>query len=162
MKKLCLILAALALSTGAFAQKMWVGGTASVVALSGATSINVAPEFGLFVADDISVEAGLGAGFGKSINNFAANVVGRYWLPMADGLTYTPGVGLGFGRASVSGYGTNWFDLNLYLGAFNYQFNENWAVGANFCSLQLGDMFGDFTPAFELSTNTTFTIKYCF
>lgn len=162
MKKLCLILAALALSTGAFAQKMWVGGTAAITAHSGASSFNFAPEFGLFVTDDISVEAGLGVGFGKSINNFAADVVGRYWLPMAKGLSYTPGVGLGFGRASVSGHGTNWFDLNFYLGAFDYQFNENWAVGANFCSLQFGNIFNDFTPSFELSTNTTITVKYCF
>lgn len=166
MKKLCLIIAALVLSTGAFAQKKWVGGATSISAASGVAAFEFSPEFGYFVTDDISVEVGLGFGFASSINAFATNVTGRYWVPVTDNLTYTPGLGLGFTHGSadvgIATVKSSVFDVNFYLGAFNYAINDRWAVGANFCSLKLGNIFDHFTPSFGLSSSTVVMVRYCF
>lgn len=166
MKKLCILLVALALSVGASAQKKWVGGSTSISAASGASAFEFSPEFGYFVTDDISVEVGLGFGFASSINAFATNVTGRYWVPVTDKLTYTPGLGLGLTYGSVDvgidAVKLSVFDVNFYLGAFNYAINDRWAVGANFCSLKLGNIFDHFTPSFGLSSSTVVTVRYCF
>lgn len=162
MKKLCLIVMAIALSTGAFAQKMWVGGSTAIVASEGSSSFELAPQFGIFLTDAFSLEAGLGFGTASKVNTLAANITGRYWLPLSGNLSYTPGVGLAMNHGNVGGLKDTWFDLNLYLGALNYQFNSKWAAGVNFCSLRLGNVFNNLRPSFSLSSSTVVTVKYCF
>lgn len=162
MKKFCLVVLALTLVSGAFAQDKWVGGSTSIVATDGSSSFDFVPEFGIFLTDAVSLEAGLGFGVASHHKAFSANVVGRYWLPLTNKLSYTPGVGLGFGHDNIAGLKVNSFDLNLYLGALNYQLNNKWAAGVNFCSLRLHNIFDHLTPAFALSSSTTVTVKYCF
>ena len=64
-----MIMLALVMTTGAFAQQMWLGGTASVSA-SGSATLNVAPTFGYFITENISVEGNLGLTFGSGVGTY--------------------------------------------------------------------------------------------
>ena len=94
MKKLCMIMLALVMTTGAFAQKMWLGGTGSLSA-SGSASLSLVPTFGYFLTEDISVEGRLNLAFNSSNIGVGVTAIGRYWVPINDKLFYTPGLSFG-------------------------------------------------------------------
>ncbi len=162
-----MILLALAMTTGAFAQKMWVGGSLSLSATSNTHNLDLRPSFGYFVAEQISVEGNINFDFNTTTNNYALVAVGRYWMPITDAVSYTPGVALDF---NVVDYDNDYsslktdfaFGIGLQLGAFNYAVNDNWAVTANFCTLNLNRLFDDAYVNFGLSTSTTLTVRYFF
>lgn len=163
MKKLCMILLALVMTTGAFAQKMWLGGTASVSA-SGTATLNMAPTFGYFLAENISVEGKLGLTFGSNLGKYGLTATGRYWLPINEKLSYTPGISLGFGITHDSYWDstTTNFDFAIQLGSFHYKVNDKWMLGANFSSFTLNDLGGGNYTYFSLGTSTTISVNYFF
>lgn len=163
MKRLSMILVALVMTTGAFAQKMWVGGSLNLSATSNTHNIDIRPSFGYFVTEDISVEANLGLDFNNLYDDYGMVAVGRYWLPLTDAITYTPGLALDFNLRDNSYADADFnFGLGLQLGAFNYAIDGNWAVSANFCSLNFNRLFNDAYMNFDLSTSTTLTVRYFF
>lgn len=163
MKKFCMIALALVMTTGAFAQKMWLGGTAAVSA-SGTATININPTFGYFITEDISVEGELGLLFGSNRANYGLTVVGRYWLPISEKLSYTPGLSLGFEVAHDSYWDTTTsnFNIAIQLGSFHYKLNDKWMLGANFSSFTLNDLGGGNYTYFSLGTSTTISVNYFF
>lgn len=163
MKKFCMIALALVMTTGAFAQKMWLGGTAAVSA-SGTATLNINPTFGYFITEDISVEGELGLSFGSNRANYGLTVVGRYWLPISEKLSYTPGLSLGFGVAHDSYWDTTTsnFNIAIKLGSFHYKLNDKWMLGANFSSFTLNDLGGGNYTYFSLGTSTTISVNYFF
>lgn len=163
MKKLAMIILALAMTTGAFAQKMWVGGSASFSA-SGSASIHLAPTFGYFVTEDISVEGRLNLAFTSSTNTFGLFAIGRYWIPITGKLSYTPGLLLGFDWTSSthSSYNDSSFDFGVQIGSFHYKVNENWMLGANFSSFTLNDIGDGSYTHFNLTSATTISVNYFF
>lgn len=165
MKRFCMVILVLALASSAFGQKMWVGGSFSLNAGTGSSNLSVVPEFGYFVADDISVEGTLNFNFGNNLSRYGLNAVGRYWLPIVDGvLTYTPGLQLGFDLRHYSNLDTTNFDFDvaLQLGSVSYTLGQGWSLGANFCTLSFADLFDSSVTSFSLSTSTTFVVRYEF
>lgn len=163
MKRLCMIVLALVMTTGAFAQKMWLGGSASFTA-SGSARVALVPTFGYFVTEDISVEGQLGLSFGSSSSSYGLTAVGRYWLPLTEKLSYTPGLSLGFDLTKydyVDGLRSQ-FDMVFQLGSLHYKVNEQWMLGANFCTFSLNDLFGGMATSFGLSTSSTISVNYFF
>ncbi len=163
MKKLCMILAALAMTTGAFAQQMWVGGSLNLSATSNTHNLYIRPSFGYFVADNISVEGTLGLDFNNAFNDYGLVAVGRYWMPVSNGISYTPGLAMDF-RVRDYEYADSTFNfgLELQLASFNYSINDRWGVTANFCSLNFGSLFDNAYVNFVLSTSTTLAVRYFF
>lgn len=166
MKKLCLILAALALSTGAFAQKMWVGGALDGTIRKNVSTLYIAPEFGYFLTDNISVEGGLGLGFGYEISNFQLNAAGRYWFSLTDDINYNPGVCLQLNHGALDVLGervsNTAFDVLFQVGSFDYAVADNWSVRFNFCQISLNSLFNKPSAEFSIKTEGTVTIKYYF
>lgn len=164
MKKLLMVVLALAMTTGAFAQKMWIGGTGSLSA-SGSASLSLVPTFGYFLTEDISVEGRLNLAFNSSNIGIGLTAIGRYWLPINDKLFYTPGLSLGFSHTSYtngSNYKTSSFDLGLQVGSFHYKINDAWMLGANFSSLSVNNLGKGNTAKFNLTTSTNISVNYFF
>lgn len=163
MKRLLTIIFALAMTTGAFAQKMWVGGSLNLSGVSNTINVDIAPSFGYFITEEISVEGNLGFNFKDLYDDYGLAAVGRYWLPLTDVITYTPGLVLDFNlRDNSIGDSAFNFGLGLQLGSFNYAIDGNWAVAANFCSLNFNRLFNDAYVNYNLSTSTTITVRYFF
>ncbi len=182
MKKFLMIIAALAVATGAFAQqqeqaggevkqtkeagagRMWLGSAVSFSA-SGAASINITPTFGYFVADNISVEGTLGLGFGSYHGHYGLAATGRYWLPIEDTpLVYTPGVRLGFDIDHYSNIDTTYtdFSFGVQLGSFHYIINPSLSVSGNICGFSLSNIGKANSTSFDLTTTTTLSLNYFF
>ena len=166
MKKLCILLVALALSVGASAQKKWVGGGLDATFNKNASSFYIAPEFGYFVADNISVEGAVGLGFASGLTDYKAAATARYWFDATDDICYAPGVRLelNHGVVDVLGetYGKTGFDVVLQLGVFDYEITPNWSVRFNFCDLSLNRLFDKPQAQFSLKTEGSVAIKYYF
>ena len=164
MKKLLMVMLALAMTTGAFAQKMWIGGTGSLSA-SGSASVSLVPTFGYFLTEDISVEGRLNLAFNSSNIGVGLTAIGRYWLPINDKLFYTPGLSLGFSHTSYtngSNYKTSSFDLGLQVGSFHYKINDAWMLGANFSSLSICNVGKHNNAKFNITTSTNISVNYFF
>lgn len=166
MKKLLTIIATLAIATGAFAQenKMWLGGSASFSA-SGTATVSIAPTFGYFVTDDISVEGTMALGFGSHHGSYGINAAGRYWLPIGNTpLVYTPGITLGLDIDHYSNldHTTTDFGFGIQLGAFHYRISPKMSVSANLCGFSLRSIGNNNTTNFSLTTATTLSLNYFF
>lgn len=163
MKRLCMIMLALVMTTGAFAQQMWLGGTASVSA-SGSATLNVTPTFGYFITENISVEGNLGLTFGSGVGTYGLTAVGRYWIPINEKLSYTPGLALGYKLTHNSNLDINVSDFNfaVHIGSFHYKVNDKWMLGANFSSFSLNNIGDGNRTTFSLGTSTTISVNYFF
>lgn len=166
MKKLCVLLAALAISTGAFAQKMWMGGALAGTIEKSRNSFYFAPEFGYFLADNISLEGSIGWGQTSDLTNILFNVTGRYWFSVNDDINYNPGVCLqvNHGIAEVLGdkYSNTGVDILFQLGSFDYAVADDWSVRLTFCQLSLNSLFDNPNAEFSVKIESAVTIKYYF
>ncbi len=169
MKRFLMIIVALALASGAaFAQqqkgKMWIGSSVSFSA-QGSANVNIAPTFGYFLADNISVEGTVDLGFASRYGHYGLSALGRYWLPIENTpLVYTPGARLGFGieHYSLLDQTITDFSFGVQLGAFHYVINPSLSVSANLCGFTLSSIGKDNATSFNLSTTTTLSLNYFF
>ncbi len=166
MKKLCILLAALALSVGAFAQVKWVGGGLDATFSKDNSKFYIAPEFGIFVTDNISVEGAAGLGFTSGLTDYKLAATGRYWFDPTDDFSYAPGIRLelNHGVVNLAGekYGQTGFDVIFQIGVFDYKIAPNWSVRFNFCEVSLNRLFDRPQAKFALKTEGSVAIKYHF
>lgn len=166
MKRICLVLAFLAISTGAFAQKMWVGGALAGTIEKSRSSFYVAPEFGYFITDNISIEGGIGLGRTSDLTNIHFNATGRYWFSVTDDINYNPGVCLqiNHGIAEVLGdkYTNTGVDVLFQVGSFDYTITDDWSVRLTFCQLSLNSLFDNPNAEFSIKIESAVTVKYYF
>jgi hypothetical protein len=166
MKRLCVLLAILALSVGAFAQKKWVGGGLDASFKKDASSFYIAPEFGIFVTDKITVEGAAGLGFVSGLTDLKLAASARYWFDATDDICYTPGIRMELNHGIVDLLGEKYsktgFDVILQLGVFDYEIAPNWSVRFNFCELSLNRLFDKPQAQFALKTEGSVAIKYYF
>ncbi|MBO5805932.1 MAG: outer membrane beta-barrel protein [Tidjanibacter sp.] len=165
MKRLLILAAAILLSSASFAQKMWVGGGFSAY-VGDKSTFSIAPEFGYFFDEKLSVEGSLGLGFASNITAVQLHTTGRYWFDMSSDIKYNPGISLRLNHGSykLAGdrYSTTDFDVVLELGVFDYIIAPNWSVRFNFCELSLNSLFDNPTTQFSLKTESTVVLKYYF
>lgn len=166
MKRICLVIAFLAISTGAFAQKMWVGSALAGTIEKSRSSLYVAPEFGYFITDNISIEGGIGLGRTSDLTNLHFNATGRYWFSVTDDINYNPGVCLqiNHGIAEVLGdkYTNTGVDVLFQVGSFDYTITDDWSVRLTFCQLSLNSLFDNPNAEFSIKIESAVTVKYYF
>lgn len=165
MKKLCILLTTLALSLGAFAQEKWIGGGFGGTVVKDASSFYIAPEFGMFVTDNISVEGNLGLGFSSSLSDYKLVATCRYWFDREDDICFNPGVSLELNHGVIKGlkkYCQTGFDVRFQLCSFDYKIAPDWSVRVNFCELSLNSLFKNPQAKFSLKTEGSVVIKYHF
>lgn len=165
MKKLLILAATILLSSATFAQKMWVGG-GFAAQFGDNSTFSIAPEFGYFFNEKLSVEGNLGFGFASNTNSFQLHTTGRYWFDMSSDIRYTPGVSLRLNHNSYKvandRYSNTAFDVVFELGVFDYAIAPNWSVRFNFCDLSLNSMFDRPKAQLSIKTETTVAVKYYF
>lgn len=147
---LCCALFAIASCTIASAQErgeMYIGGILGVSTHSfngddtsiSDTYFRLAPEFGIFVRDNLRVggkiDYSLAPLIGRTTHTVAIGPNIAYYLRICDRIYYVPEVGLGFAYASydkMSGVG---LVSEFRLGAFEYRHSEKWSFSLNLMSL---------------------------
>lgn len=145
------ILAAVMVSGLSFAQdkgSMYVGGgfSGSFHKNNGFSQIhmNITPEFGMFIVDDLSIGAFINTGFGKSkytgwgsasysTKTVGLGVKGRYYLRISDNFYYTPTASLTLTPMySVAGHDdATTYGLDLDIAQFEYRPDYNYGLFVN-------------------------------
>ena len=156
MKKLLTLVAALLLSTGAFAQEkgdMAVNGTAgfSLTIYGGEAYAGFLLNAGFtyFVIDN------LGVSLSASIEeHFHLTPSATYFMPLTERLYYTPTVSLDFLIKSPIGFG-----ISLEYAAFEYRLNDHWALNTSLGELSLA-FSGGTTVGLNINTGSALGVWY--
>ena len=149
MKKVFMVILAAIVATGiSFAQDkgtMYAGGgfAGSFHSNNGVNQIhmNISPEFGMFLADDLSVGAFINTGFGRtkvgnasySTKTVGIGARGRYYLRITENLYYTPTASLTLTpmySAGALGEATT-YGLDLDIAQFEYRPDYNYGFYLN-------------------------------
>ena len=167
MKKLFISIVALCAVFNLSAQnkgEKYVGGNLGIATTSfivdgesaSAIKFAIAPEFGYFVADNWKV--GAEVGFTTAGNRVSIMPNAAYYLRIVDKLYYTPGVAVGASFAK----GANSFNLDLRLGAIEFQPAKNMALSMGVANLTYSRMHKTNNIAFELLYAPTVGFRYYF
>ncbi len=178
MKKfiLCALVAigALQIATAQSKGDRYFGGNIGIAVASAdsytETTFQIAPEVGLFVANNLRVGGKIGynltAAEGLSSHTLTIGPNIAYYARLCDRLYYTPEFGIGFAYSSADGYGFSGVYFDLKLGALEFKATERCGIAVNLISLEYCHLSNDGVGAnavgFNLGINPTIGFRIYF
>ena len=120
--------------------------------------LNIIPEFGYFVTDNLKLGVSLGYGYSSSSHALTIMPNLNYYVRLCDNIYYTPGIEFGFCYTS----GTTGFGLGLQLFGIEIKPNSNWGIAINLISLNYLKLSSINNVSFDLSYNPSIGFHYYF
>ena len=99
------------------------------------TYLNIAPEYGYFIADMLKVGTGISYEVSSKAHVVTLTPNIAYYHRIIDKLYYTPQLNIGGGVGIYSGYVAGIFTCTLNLVSFEYRPTEKWGIATSLISL---------------------------